>query len=231
METSTPSTPPMVPPDGVSRLTTRSSARWRRRTGRSSRRRRTAGFPPSIPFPASAGGIDHQLYALGPRTGKRRWSQPLEGGNWFWTKPLVKDGTAYVADLDGNVYGVDLKDGRRLWSFQASDSVRAAPLLAGGTLVVVDRSGNAYGLKPEDGSRQWGPTLLGKTVLSDPFLLQATSASPSPAASESPAPSPGATGGAGAAEVLIVAQGGDICRLDPVDGSPTGAALCAQVPL
>ena len=36
---------------------------------------------------------------------------------------------------------------------------------------------------------------------------------------------------AGRNEVLIVAQGGDICRLDPVDGSPTGAALCAKVPL
>ena len=195
------------------------------------------------------GGIDHKLYALDPKTGKQRWSQPFEGGNWFWAKPLVKGDTAYVADLDGNVYAVNLKDGIPRWNkpFQAGDSVRAAPLLASGTLVVVDRSGNAYGLKPEDGSRQWGPTLLGKTVLSDPFLLQPTLATPSPAASEapaaspavspspsaseSPAPSPGATGGAGAAEVLIVAQGGDICRLDPADGSPTGAALCAQVPL
>jgi len=192
------------------------------------------------------GGIDHKLYALDPKTGKQRWSQPFEGGNWFWAKPLVKDGTAYVADLDGNVYGVDLKDGRRLWSFQASDSVRAAPLLAGGTLVVVDRSGNAYGLKPEDGSRQWGPTLLGKTVLSDPFLLQPASASPSPAASESPAASPSPTAPespaaspvaspaptrAAAAEVLIVAQGGNLCRLDPADGTPTAALLCAEVSL
>ena len=183
------------------------------------------------------GGIDHKLYALDPKTGKQLWPKPFEGGNWFWAKPLVKGDATYVADLDGNVYGVNLKDGTPRWNkpFQTGDSVRAAPLFADGTLVVVDRSGNAYGLKPEDGSRQWGPTLLGKTVLSDPFLLQTTSASPSPAASESPArspaPSPGATGGAGAAEVLIVAQGGDICRLDPVDGSPTGAALCAKVPL
>jgi len=31
--------------------------------------------------------------------------------------------------------------------------------------------------------------------------------------------------------VLIVAQGGDLCRLDPADGSPTGALLCAEVSL
>jgi len=196
------------------------------------------------------GGIDHKLYALDPKTGKPRWSQPFEGGNWFWARPLVKDSTAYVADLDGNVYGVDLKDGRRLWSFQAGDSVRSAPLLAGGTLVIVDRSGNAYGLKPDDGSRQWGPTLLGKTVLSDPFLLQPALASPSGTPSESPGASPAALpsttasesptaspaastapNGASAAEVLIVAQGGNLCRLDPADGSPAAAVLCAAVPL
>ena len=106
--------------------------------------------------------------------------------------------------------------------------------------------GNAYGLKPEDGSRQWGPTLLGKTVLSDPFLLQPASASPSPAASESPAASPSPTSPespaasplaspaptrAAAAEVLIVAQGGNLCRLDPADGTPTAALLCAEVSL
>ncbi len=184
------------------------------------------------------GGIDHKLYALDPKTGKQRWSQPFEGGNWFWARPLVKGDTAYVADLDGNVYAVNLKDGTPRWSkpFQTADSVRAAPLLAAGTLVIVDRSGNAYGLKPDDGTPQWKqPTVLGKTVLSDPFLLQPGSGSPSPAASSSPAPStsprPAATGAVGAAEVLIVAQGGDLCRLDPADGSPTGALLCAEVPL
>src|SRR5207247_5248660 len=134
--------------------------------------------------------------------------------------------------------GVHPKAGTPRWNnpFQTGDSVRAAPLFADGTLVVVDRSGNAYGLKPEDGSRQWGPTLLGKTVLSDPFLLQPASASPSPAASESPAalPSPTAPESpaaspvaspaptrAASAAVLIVAQGGHLCRLDLAAATPT----------
>jgi hypothetical protein len=32
-------------------------------------------------------------------------------------------------------------------------------------------------------------------------------------------------------ELLIVAQGGDLCRIDPADGSPVGAVPCAEVPL
>jgi len=198
------------------------------------------------------GGLDKELYALNPATGDQLWSQPFKGGNWFWGRPLVDGGTIYVADLEGNVHAVGLSDGEPKWDkpFKTEAAVRAAPLLAGDTLVVVDRHGNAYGLKPEDGVSKWGPTLLGKTVLSDPFLFErrsllingtdpepspvpgestrTTPASPTPA---SPTPTVEASPEGGEMEVLIVAQGGDICRIDPTDGSPAGAVLCAEVPL
>jgi outer membrane protein assembly factor BamB len=166
------------------------------------------------------GGIDSELYALDPETGQQKWSRPFEGGNWFWGKPFVTNEVVYVADLDGNVHAVDLGDGNALWSspFHAEAAVRSGPVLAGDSVVVVDRHGNAYGLNPNDGGLNWGPIVLGKTVLSDPFLLQtATSATPTAAA-------------AGEQELLIVAQGGDLCRIDPADGSPSGSSLCAKVP-
>jgi eukaryotic-like serine/threonine-protein kinase len=200
------------------------------------------------------GGIDHKLYALDPKTGKELWPTPFEGRNWFWANPLVQGDRAIVPDLDGNVYAVNLKDGTALWTkpFEAGSPVRSAPLLAGTTVLIVDQKGNAFGINPGEGSRLWGPTLLGKTVLSDPLLLQSQSGLASPAASAalpgagtaSPSPSPSAvdtaapspspaptTGATAADEVLIVAQGGDLCRLNPVDGTPTAPALCAEVPL
>jgi outer membrane protein assembly factor BamB len=165
------------------------------------------------------GGIDSELYELDAATGRQRWSKPFEGGNWFWGKPLVDGDTVYIADLGGNVHAVNLTDGTPKWGpFQAEASIRSAPVLAGDTLVAVDRHGNAYGINPDDGSPKWGPTVLGKTVLSDPFLLQA-------AATATPA-----TDVQGVAELLIVAQGGDLCRIDPADGSPSGPALCTKVP-
>jgi len=165
------------------------------------------------------GGLDSTLYAIDPATGDENWS--FEGGNWFWGRPLVDGNTIYIADLDGNVNALNLTKGEPLWSdaFHAEAAVRSAPLLARDTLVIVDRDGNAYGLNPEDGTRQWGPTLLGKTVLSDPLLLERTTA-PSPTSDAETA-----------SEVLIVAQGGDVCRLDPADGSPVAALLCIEVPL
>ncbi len=164
------------------------------------------------------GGIDSKLYAVNPATGDETWS--FEGANWFWGKPLIDGETAFIADLDGNVYAVGLADGTPQWPkpFKAGAAVRSAPLLAGNTLVVIDRDGNAYGLDPHDGTQQWGPTLLGKTVLSDPFLLESAT---------TPSPTPGTE----TSEVLVVAQGGDLCRIDPVDGSPVTVPPCVKVPL
>ena len=193
------------------------------------------------------GGIDKELYALDPATGNQLWNEPFGGGNWFWGKPLVDGDTIFIADLDGNVYAVGLSDGQAQWAspFKADAAVRAAPLLADDKLVVVDRQGNAYGLNPDDGTLSWGPTLLGKTVLSDPFLFEPTSLlingtdpEPSPVPGQatgttvaSPTPTVEASPEVGEMEVLIIAQGGDVCRIDPADGSPVGAVLCAEVPL
>jgi outer membrane protein assembly factor BamB len=194
------------------------------------------------------GGIDKELFALNPTTGDQLWSEPFKGGNWFWGKPLIDGGTIYVADLDGNVHAVGLSDGEPKWAspFKTEAAVRSAPVLAGEVLVVVDRHGNAYGLSPDDGALDWGPTLLGKTVLSDPFLLERSSsviepdeASPGPTetgeaaatAPASPTPTAEAPPDGDAMELLIVAQGGDLCRIDPADGSPVGAVPCAEVPL
>jgi outer membrane protein assembly factor BamB len=188
------------------------------------------------------GGIDNKLYALDSDSGAEKWS--FEGGNWFWGRPQIDGETIFIADLDGNIHALNLEDGNPLWSepFKAEASVRSAPLLAGGTLVVVDRDGNAYGVDPENGTQQWGPTLLDKTVLSDPFLIErrgspgGTDSVPSSTpGGESPTPadeaSPTVAAQDGGMEVLIVAQGGDLCSIDPTDGTPAGAALCVEVPL
>ena len=188
------------------------------------------------------GGIDNKLYALDRATGAQKWS--VEGSNWFWGSPLVDGETVYAADLDGNVHALSVSDGNPIWSdaFKTESPIRSAPLLAGETLVVVDRAGNAYGLDPKSGTQQWGPTLLGKVVLSDPSLLDRSTAgdtNSSPSASPTDG-SPAPTGEASptraaredtATEVLISAQGGDLCRIDPATGSPVVEPPCVEVPL
>jgi outer membrane protein assembly factor BamB len=135
------------------------------------------------------GGLGETLYAVDVASGQKKWS--FSGSNWFWARPLVADGTIYVADLDGNVYALDL-DGQPLpgWSvFQAEHSIRSSPLLAGETLIIVDTKGNLYGVDPADGFGLWpAPAVLGKTIHSDPILFGDT--------------------------VLAVARGGDLFQVD-----------------
>ena len=134
------------------------------------------------------GGIGQTLYAVDSATGDEKWS--FEGENWFWTRPLVSDGTIYVSDLDGNVYALDLK-GTLIWDgpFQAEHSVRSAALLEDDTLLNVDSKGNVYGVDPANGFGLWpAPAVLGKTVLSDPIIFGDT--------------------------MLVVARGGDLFLVD-----------------
>jgi len=162
------------------------------------------------PLPAAngalfVGGINETLYALDGETGAEAWS--FSAGNWFWGRPLIDHNTVYVPNLDGNVYALDLESGAKKWAFSAQAPVRSTPLMAGGVLVIVDKDGNVYGLDPETGTTIWGglerPTYLSKRVLSDPLLLDD--------------------------EVLIVAQGGDLCRLNPEDGSVLDSRVCFEV--
>jgi len=142
------------------------------------------------------GGFGKTLYSVDKATGSQVWA--FKAGNWFWGRPLVVNGTAYVPNLDRKVYALDVKTGEEKWQtpFQAEAPVRSSPLLADDILIVSDGHGNVYGLHPEDGTLVWsGPSLLGKTVLSDPLLLDD--------------------------KVLIVAEGGDLFQIDPQVGTST----------
>jgi hypothetical protein len=59
--------------------------------------------------------------------------------------------------------------------------------------MVIDKDGQMFGLDPASGKAAWGPTVLNKTVLSDPVLL--------------------------GDKVLIVAEGGDLFTVTPADGA------------
>ncbi len=148
------------------------------------------------------GGIDRNLYALDTGTGQEKWH--FKADNWFWGRPrVVQDappapgGTVYAPNLDKHVYALDLATGQPVWAqpFEAEAPLRSSPILIGGVLIAIDRTGNVYGLDPATGAVKWGPQILGKTVLSDPLALEDG--------------------------VLIVAQGGELFRIDPAGGLST----------
>jgi outer membrane protein assembly factor BamB len=85
-----------------------------------------------------------------------------EDGSDLWklefTKPInssmaiTADNIGYVGCEDGNIYGIDLDEGRVLWSYSTSGGIHSSPAIANGYLIFGSKDGNLYALK-EEGSQ------------------------------------------------------------------------------
>ena len=67
------------------------------------------------------------------------WAVPLEKHSI--STPAVVDGLVYAADCQGNVYCVEEKSGRLLWTHEGTGSYWASPLVADGKVWIGNRSG------------------------------------------------------------------------------------------
>jgi outer membrane protein assembly factor BamB len=67
------------------------------------------------------------------------WSVPLDKHSM--STPAVADGLVYAADCEGNLYCVEEKTGRLLWSHEGTGSYWASPLVADGKVFIGNRSG------------------------------------------------------------------------------------------
>lgn len=68
----------------------------------------------------------------------------------------VHDGTAIVGSWDHTVYGIDLSDGTRRWSFETDADVMSGPAVdPDGTVYVGSHDSNLYALDSADGSERW----------------------------------------------------------------------------
>lgn len=100
-----------------------------------------------------------------------------EAPNWIWGAPALEAGTLFYADLDGNVYSLDLATGRQNWAGVKPDGpIVASPLITGEQIIVVTEAGSVVALD-QDGRNAWDRVLGGKIysspVLSGEFILVA----------------------------------------------------------
>lgn len=103
------------------------------------------------------GGFDRVFYALDAASGALIWS--AKGSHWFWSTPLIHEGTIFVADLRGNVYAWDARNGAARWlaPYEANERIRTQPLIAArgegaAVLILVSRDGTVHQLSASDGT-------------------------------------------------------------------------------
>jgi outer membrane protein assembly factor BamB len=133
--------------------------------------------------PAVADGLllfaayDGYFYALDAQTGLLKWKFQSGGEHRFSAKnlhgtqpaaevmpdpwdsylssPAIANGTVYFGSGDGNVYALNLTDGKLLWKFQTGDVVHASPALDGGTVFIGSWDRNFYALDAKTGQEKW----------------------------------------------------------------------------
>jgi len=66
---------------------------------------------------------------------KGRLHEDPWGGSSWPGQPSVDDKYVYFGSADGNLYCLDIHDGRVIWSFKAEDSLKATPVIAGDRII------------------------------------------------------------------------------------------------
>jgi outer membrane protein assembly factor BamB len=110
--------------------------------------------------------IPGQVNVLDMRTGKVKWR--LDTG-LSEPSPVIRDGIAYVAATNGNVYALDLRRQRVKWVHSGGSKITGSPALVGTRLYVGDYAGRVFALNARTGSRVWtgsaGSRVYGTTAV------------------------------------------------------------------
>lgn len=102
-----------------------------------------------------------------------------QANGWIWGAPALDGDTLYYADLDGNVYALDLASGKQTWPDVKLDGpIAASPLVIGeqvfvateaGSLVALNRNGEIVWEREIGGHIYTKPVAAGDLILVAPF--------------------------------------------------------------
>ncbi len=118
------------------------------------------------------GTFGNQLVALNKARGGISWTFDTEA--WVWGNPLVIEGIAYFGDVAGNLYSVDISNGRSVRdSWQANGAITASPVAAGELIYFVTETGTLYARTASSFSADWVEELDG-ALYSEPVVKDDT---------------------------------------------------------
>jgi hypothetical protein len=97
-------------------------------------------------------GANGFLVAWDADTGRERWrfnSAPIE------SSPLLHGNRLFVGTWDHNVYAINAKNGRKIWSFQADNQVNSSAAYWRGRIFIGSDGGTLYALSAKTGKLLW----------------------------------------------------------------------------
>lgn len=104
----------------------------------------------------------HSLYAFEPHgsaPSRRVWF--FAGDGALLTKPVSAEGMVVVGSADRNVYGLDAKTGKTIWTRTTGYAFTADPVIVNSVVVIGDQGGNIDGFDVKSGKQLWSITAGG----------------------------------------------------------------------
>ncbi|WDE07603.1 PQQ-binding-like beta-propeller repeat protein [Thalassomonas viridans] len=113
---------------------------------------------------------DGYLYALDARTGEELWKLDLGDGDmqrngpaghapwdfdWAKSSPVIKGKYLYVGSATGELFAVNLHQGKIIWTFSAKNRIRATPTVSGNLVYITSWDGHVYGINRKSGQKIW----------------------------------------------------------------------------
>jgi outer membrane protein assembly factor BamB len=108
--------------------------------------------PPPCNTDSSPDSLDGQVVAFDSGTGAVRWRVRLGPTE---SSPLIVGARVIVGDWRGDVVALELKTGRKLWTFRTGGRVKAAVSASGNRVFVGAYDGRLYALDVRTGALQW----------------------------------------------------------------------------
>ena len=88
------------------------------------------------------GGHDKNMHAIDRLTGKGRWTFPTKAR--IECSAAIVDERVFFGSGDGNIYGLNLADGKVAWKFNAGKPVNAGIAIGEGCMVVGEDASNGH---------------------------------------------------------------------------------------
>jgi outer membrane protein assembly factor BamB len=121
------------------------------------------------------------VFCLDAATGKQIWKAPAPYP--VWSKPVVKDGFAYITTGNGDVFDdapppevpggallcLDAETGKEKWRFKTPNGLIEAPAVDEGRIYFGCRDGNLYCVGRADGKKRWSH-FLESPIIATPVL-------------------------------------------------------------
>lgn len=83
--------------------------------------------------------------------------------------PILVDGIAIFGSINGKLYGFDIEDGFRKWTYALKSRITSTPVLDGETVFAADDNGNYVVLTAKSGQLRWRGATYGP-ITADPVL-------------------------------------------------------------